>query len=146
MATETAEMGRVVADALIESVDDLYRQARGELAADAVRRVELRDVLVDTGGTTLCLPRGTIEALGLQSFGNRVSMTSPGPRKARIFGPVKLTGQGRDCHVDVLELPDGVPPLIGQIPLEILDFVVDPPGRRLIGNPQHGGEQMLEMY
>jgi hypothetical protein len=39
-----------------------------------------------------------------------------------------------------------VPPLIGQIPLEFLDFVVDPTGGRLIGNPAHGGEHMFEMY
>ncbi len=145
MSTEL-EMGRVVADALVESVEDLYREARGELSPGSIRRVELHDALVDTGATTLCLPSSMIEALGLRSFGDRVSMSSQGPRRARIFGPVKLTVQGRDCHVDVLELPDGVPPLIGQIPLEMLDFVVDPPGRRLIGNPQHGGEQMLEMY
>jgi len=36
--------------------------------------------------------------------------------------------------------------LIGVIPLEILDFVVDPKGQRLVGNPAHGGEQMFEMF
>jgi hypothetical protein len=36
--------------------------------------------------------------------------------------------------------------LIGQVPLELLDFVVDPRAQKLIGNPAHGGEQMLEMY
>jgi hypothetical protein len=46
----------------------------------------------------------------------------------------------------VAEVPDDCPVLIGQIPLEVLDFVVDPVGQRLIGNPAHGGEQMLEMY
>jgi hypothetical protein len=30
--------------------------------------------------------------------------------------------------------------------LENLDLVVDPRGGRLIGNPEHGGEQMFEMY
>lgn len=40
----------------------------------------------------------------------------------------------------------GVPPLIGQIPLEMLDFVVDPRGQKLIGNPEHGGEHVIEMY
>ena len=36
--------------------------------------------------------------------------------------------------------------MIGQIPLEYLDFVVDLGSRKLIGNPAHGGEQMYEMY
>jgi len=59
---------------------------------------------------------------------------------------VRLTIQGRSCNVDVLEVPDGVPALVGQIPLEFLDFVVDPKNRRLIGNPEHGGEQMFDMF
>jgi hypothetical protein len=36
--------------------------------------------------------------------------------------------------------------LIGQVPLELLDFVVDPRGQRLIGNPEHGGEHIIELY
>jgi hypothetical protein len=36
--------------------------------------------------------------------------------------------------------------LIRFIPLEMLDFVVDPRGQRLIGNPDHGGEWMIDMY
>jgi len=36
--------------------------------------------------------------------------------------------------------------LIGQIPLELLDFVVDPFGQRLVGNPDHGGEHMIDMF
>ena len=38
------------------------------------------------------------------------------------------------------------PVLIGQIPLELLDWVVDPKGQRLIGNPEHGGEQIMEVF
>ena len=48
--------------------------------------------------------------------------------------------------MDVIEVPDGVPTLIGQIPLEALDFVVDPKNRVLIGNPAHGGQWMYELY
>jgi hypothetical protein len=48
--------------------------------------------------------------------------------------------------VDVTELPDDRPVLIGQIPLDALDFVVDPVGQRLTGNPAHGGERMVEIY
>ncbi len=139
-------MGRVVVPALVESIEDGFRARRGEISSAEIRRVEIAEALVDTGATTLCLPRELIQQLGLASFGERRSMSSSGPRQTRIYGPVKLTIQGRDCNVDVLELPDGVPPLIGQVPLELLDFVVDPPGRRLIGNPAHGGEQMVEMY
>jgi hypothetical protein len=63
-----------------------------------------------------------------------------------VYEAVRLTIQGRFCSVDVMEVPDDVPVLIGQIPLEMLDLVVDLQGRRLIGNPAHGGEHVLELY
>ena len=59
---------------------------------------------------------------------------------------MRLAIQGRECPCDVTELPDDCPVLIGQIPLELLDFVVDPVNQRLIGNPAHGGEHILELY
>ena len=46
----------------------------------------------------------------------------------------------------VIEVPENVPNLLGQVPLEVLDLVVDTKGRRLIPNPDHGGEQMTEEY
>jgi hypothetical protein len=64
----------------------------------------------------------------------------------QVYGAVRLTIQGRDCLSDVAEVPDDCPVLIGQIPLELLDFVVDPVNHRLIGDPRHGGEHILEMY
>jgi hypothetical protein len=53
---------------------------------------------------------------------------------------------GRDCPLDVMEVPDSVPVLIGQLAVERLDFVVDPQGQRLIGNTAHGGEHIIEAY
>jgi hypothetical protein len=48
--------------------------------------------------------------------------------------------------MDVIEVPDSVPVLIGQLPREHLDFVVDLRSRSLIGNPAHGGEHVYELY
>jgi hypothetical protein len=48
--------------------------------------------------------------------------------------------------MDVIEVPDTVPVLIGQIPLEHLDFTIDMRGLSLVGNPAHGGEHMYELF
>ena len=61
------------------------------------------------------------------------------------FGAVKLTVDNRDCVCDVSEVPDECPALIGQVHLELMDFVVDPDRRQLIGNPAYGGEQLIEL-
>ncbi|MBA4030855.1 MAG: hypothetical protein C0478_08180 [Planctomyces sp.] len=139
-------MGRVVVPIMVENVYDVMNVKMNKSPAGSVRSISIPDALVDTGATTLCLPTRFIQQLGLVSFGSRSSMSSQGRRIARIYGPVRLTIQDRLCNIDVVEVPDEVPTLVGQVPLGLLDFVVDPPGRRLIGNPAHGGEQMLEMY
>ena len=64
----------------------------------------------------------------------------------QVYGTARVVVQGRECSCDVIELPDDCPTLLGQVPLELLDFVVDPSGQRLIGNPAHGGEHIIELY
>ena len=101
---------------------------------------------MDTGATALSMPAKMIAALGLLRLNDQQAMTPNGPKTMRRFGAARVTVQGRNCTCDVTELPDECPVLIGQVPLELLDFWVDPHGRRLIGNPEHGGEQMIELY
>ena len=144
MATTT--MGKVLVLARIENIYDLHEVNLGTRAAEAVRRIDVPDALADTGASTLSLPKRLVAQLGLKSFRTRQARTSAGPVTLQVYGTVRLTVQGRDCTCDVVEIPDDCPVLIGQVPLELLDFVVDPSGQRLIGNPAHGGEHVIELY
>lgn len=143
---EPAEMGRTVTEATIENLQDLWDAERGSISAEQVRRVAVSDALVDTGATLLSLPTRLIQQLGLKRHSTRRITSSVGVVDAGMYDAVRLTIQGRDCTMDVIEVPDSVPVLIGQIPLEHLDFVVDPVARRLIGNPAHGGQHMYELF
>ena len=104
------------------------------------------DALVDTGATLLSLPTSLIRRLGLERVGEKRAKSGLGLGTAAMFEAVRLTIQGRSCTMDVMEVPDGVPPLVGQLPLEHLDFVVDMRNRVLVGNPEHGGEHIYELY
>jgi predicted aspartyl protease len=127
-------------------LEDLFAVRRGEMTPDNVRSVEVADAVVDTGATLLSLPASLIQELGLQKFRTRREQTTAGVRDFDVYRTVQLTVQGPDCRVDVAELPDDCPMLIGQVPLELLDFVIDPVGQRLVGNPAHGGEHMFELF
>lgn len=139
-------MGRVTVAAVVENLEDQVLAERGDLPATQVRRIELTDALVDTGATTLSLPRPLIDQLGLRLHRRRQSITAGGPREIGVYSAVRLTVQGRDCVVEVTELPEGCPVLIGQVPLEAMDWVVDPISRRLIGNPAHEGQWVVEQF
>jgi predicted aspartyl protease len=136
----------VVVSTRIENLSDLTMVAKGLLQQENVRRLETPDALVDTGATLLSLPKSLVQQLGLERHRTRTARTAAGIISFGIYEPVRLTVQDRDCIVEVAEIPDECPALIGQIPLELLDFVVDPAGGKLIGNPDHGGEQMIDMF
>jgi hypothetical protein len=86
-----------------------------------------------------------IEKLGLKCFRRRKANTPDGIHEFGMYETVRLTIQGRECRVEVCEVDESCGVLIGQLPLEALDFVVDPVGRKLVGNPFHGGEEMVDL-
>jgi clan AA aspartic protease len=139
-------MGRVLTEATIENMKDLCGVEFGVLAPDQVRRLDVADALVDTGATLVSIPSHLIRQLGLTPVSAKRVTSSGGDTTATLYSAVRLTIQGRSCTMDVMEVPDSVPVLIGQIPLEHLDLVVDLRNRKLIGNPAHGGEHVYEMY
>jgi clan AA aspartic protease len=143
---ETATLGKVITHATIENLMEAYEAERGQRRRDNVRRVQVEDALVDTGATMLSLPASLIKQLGLRKVRTRSARTAGGQRQFDVYEAVQLSVQGRQCVCEVAELDDSCPVLIGQIPLEMLDWVVDPVNQRLIGNPEHGGEQMIELY
>ena len=70
-------MGRVVTEATIENLKDLWAVEQGlELPEDA-RRISVPDALADSGATLLLLPTHIIQRLGLnKTFSKRVTSTS----------------------------------------------------------------------
>jgi clan AA aspartic protease len=142
---ETAEMGRVLTEVTITNLGDAFEASRGKLPADQVRSVTVTQALVDTGATSLGLPPSLIQQLGLKKRYEKRAITAGGERTIGVYEAVRVEIMGRDATVDPLEVPEGNPVLVGQIPLEMMDWVVDPRSRRLVGNPAHGGEHVLEL-
>ena len=139
-------MGRVLTRVIVENLGDIVEVERGARATGDVRRVTAEDARVDTGATTIALPTHLIRELGLTKVYEKQAKSTRGVGPVSVYEAVRLTIEGRFCSVDVMEVPDDVPVLIGQIPLEMLDLVVDVQGRRLIGNPAHNGEHVLELF
>lgn len=138
-------MGRVLTEVTVYNVSDLDQARLGQISADQVRKVTVRDALVDTGATTLALPKPLLEQLGLTKQYEKRAMTAGGVQTLNVYEAARVEIMGRLATVDPIEVPEGNPVLVGQIPLEMMDWVVDLQGRKLVGNPAHGGEQILEL-
>ena len=143
---EISTMGRVLTEATFENLKDVWDVKRGLLPSEKARSVTITDALVDSGATLLSLPTRLIQQLGLERVGSKHVTSSSGPTEAGMYDAVRLTIQGRSCTMDVMEVPDSVPALIGQLPLEHLDFVIDSRNRVLIGYPAHGGVHTYELF
>ena len=143
MGTQT--MGQVRVKAKIENIEDVLNVRAGKLKADAVRFVEIDDALVDTGAKFVSLPHSLIQRLGLYLVAKRQALTAAGLVPCNLYSTVWPTVNGRQCGVDVSEVPEDCPVLIGVLALEAMDFVVDPGKQRLIGNPAHGGENIIDL-
>lgn len=139
-------MGRVLTDVTVYNLGDLYEVERGRMTADQVRRAIVPDALVDSGASTLGLTTDLIDRLGLTRRYTKRVRTAGGERDVYVCGAVRVEIMGRETIIDPMELPDGSPVLVGQLVLEAMDWVTDMKNHKLIGNPAHGGEQMLELW
>jgi predicted aspartyl protease len=101
--------------------------------------------LVDAGSAMLCLHKATIAKLGLRFGRSTMVRTANGDIERGIYRPAQITILGRQYLAEVTEVPDNVPPLVGYIPLENLDLVVDPKSNRVIPNPESGGKYTLDL-
>ncbi len=119
---------------LVNRADEI-RAESGIIERARVRSLEVRDALVDTGATRLSLPQNLISQLGLTPVGTTRSLTA--------YSEVRFTVLGRSGTLEVTNLPDGTPVLVGHMVMELLDLAVDMQ-RGLIYNPAHDGRWIEE--
>ncbi len=143
----TSFMGRVTCEARVENAIDSARARAGEIPADSVRTIHITDALVDTGASTLGLPALMLRQLGLDvPITTKHTRNTTGAYEVKIYGPVRLWIFERDMVLDAMEVADGCPVLIGQLPLEHMQLVVDMTNHRLGKSPANGGEWILDMF
>lgn len=144
MTTNTPS--RFAVRAKIENLEDVFMVANGVIEPGQVRSLIVDDAMVDLKVLGLLLPARLIRQLGLLPTTLRPRRTPSGTVSVQMYEAVRLTIHERDCVMEVQEIQGDSPILVGRLPLLALDWVIDSEGRRLIGNPEHGGEWITEAY
>jgi clan AA aspartic protease len=118
---------------------------RGHRKTADVRSTEI-EALVDTGATMMVLPADAVSRLGLLPAGYRKVRYADG-RVAEVpwVSGIRITILGRDTVINALVEAAGTMPLLGQIPLEELDLLVDPKSRELRVNPSSPDAPLLDL-
>lgn len=96
------------------------------------------NALVDTGATFMCVPEEIALQLGfdISEVSHQVVILADGhQRKVPKIAPIEIMFGNRSYVTEAVVL--GNEPLLGVIPMEAMDLIVDPRQQVLIANPQH---------
>jgi clan AA aspartic protease len=92
--------------------------------------------LVDSGAIDLCIPRHVAIQLKLETVEQREVTYADGRKEAvEYVGPVKVECFGRHAFTGAMVMGDVV--LLGAIPMESMDLLIDPRRLQLIPNPEN---------
>jgi clan AA aspartic protease len=125
-------MGTVYAEITLKNSGDLVRANEGIIPEQEVREVTVKAV-VDTGAISLVINEDIRRKLGLAIEKTRsASLAGGGKADCGITEPLRIHWKERDATCQAVVLPEGEV-LLGVIPLEFMDLIVDPVSEQLVG-------------
>lgn len=118
----------------------------GNLVPGYQTRSERISMVVDTGAVMVVLPQDLVERLGLRVLRKAVVTYADERRDERpVAGPLTVRIEDRATTVDCIVGPPTSEPLLGQIPLEAMDLMVDCTRRKLVPHPESPYLPMLKL-
>ena len=112
--------------------------AYADITLSNPRREELPPIaakaLADTGALMLCIPQRIASQLQLEPEMMRdVSVADGSSASVPYVGPIRVSFGNRLCYVGALVLGDEV--LLGSVPMEDMDLIVNPGRREVTVDP-----------
>lgn len=138
-------MGITYADIELIRVADQILVQEGYLTADQVRRVQVT-ALVDGGSSMLAVPRSLAKVLNLRELDNIQTELADGSiMQADVVGPVEVRFQNRKTIVNAVVVEAETEVLLGAIPMQGMDVVIDPKREQLLVNPDSPDQSRMLM-
>ena len=130
-------MGLVYADVeLINGADETLAED-GYLQEGEVRRMSVK-VMADSGAIRLAINENIRQQLGLRVRSSMAIALADGSKRIlEVAGPIRVKFRERDCITDAFVLPGAEEPLLGAVPMELMDLVIMLAANQLAYNPQH---------
>ena len=136
-------MGLVHDTITIKNAGDVSDLRRGFIQEREIRQIKVH-AMVDTGTEALIISEAIQQALGLEITGQQpIRLANEGLQLCRFTEPVELHWRDRHTYLPAFVMPGLTEVLMGAIPLESLDLIVDPKNQQLIG--EHGDQMYLRI-
>ncbi|MEM1240115.1 MAG: hypothetical protein AAGI45_09775 [Cyanobacteria bacterium P01_H01_bin.26] len=124
----------------IKLINGIGPARRGELAEEQVRQLTV-SAMADSGTLMLSLPQSVCTQLGLDILGEADAELADGSVvQFNIAGPVEVRFQNRRTTVEALVVLNKTDVLLGAIPMEDMDLLIDPKQQKLVLNPKSPGK------
>jgi hypothetical protein len=128
-------MGLTYTEVELLRADDLALERAGYLSADQVNRIRVL-TLVDSRASMLTLSRSLSQRLKLAKVDEVDAELATGDvMRADVVGPVEVRFQNRKTVVNAIVVEADTDVLLGAIPMQGMDVMVDPKREQLILNP-----------
>ena len=139
-------MGFVTADITIRNGVDVALAKKGQLSEDAIREVNVTS-LVDSGSFTLIINETVQQELDLPVLYTKPCRTADGHVAVLdVAGPVEVLFKNRVTICEAVISPGLHQILLGVIPLEGMDVVINPITQKLALNPEHPDAVVMMLY
>jgi clan AA aspartic protease len=137
-------VGTFTEEITLENVLDREDADRGYIKESEIRAMKVQ-AMPDTGAWTLVINEEVFQQLGLAVKGETASTLADGTlAKYRITAPVKVQWKDRSTELPSVVIPDAKEVLLGALPLEAMDLIVDPVRKTLAG--AHGDQPVHVIY
>ena len=139
------KMGKVRTIIKLTNFVDKKNAENNLIPVQNVRTIEI-EMLADTGATMLVIGEDIAKKLGIEKESEIWIKLADDSIQRHYKGKGILVEFGeRDCVTDCVILEKGVEPILGQIPLEEMDLLVDCKNQKLIPNPESPDGKTLIM-
>jgi clan AA aspartic protease len=137
-------MGQVVTEITLVNVEDEGDARRGYISIDKVRK-ETVQAVVDTGAMALIITEELYQKLGLFQVEEKNANLADGRSvPCKVTSGVIIHCQNRRTQVEAVVIPGAKRVLLGVIPLESMDLIIEQKKQTLVG--VHGDEVVCTAY
>lgn len=133
-------MGHVNTQITLKNIYDVKQAKEGNLPENKIRQATV-DVMVDTGATMLIINEQLFQQLGLGVTGERkITLANDTKETCKLTEVVEINWEDRSITMPAVVVKDASDFLLGVLPLEGMDLMVDTVNQRLVG--AHGDQPL----
>jgi len=126
-------MGHVNTQITLKNIFDVRDARKGNLPEDKIRQVTI-NVMVDTGASMLVIDEKIFKQLGVDVMEeSEITLANDAKEKCKVTEPLVIKWEDRSIVMPALVIENSPDFLLGVLPLEGMDLIVDTVNQKLIG-------------